>query len=141
MCRLSVWLRVNLICFIGMAVGCGAKTGPDLAVVTGVITLDGEPVPGVNVTFIPQGKGSPSYGGTNEEGVYQLMFNQKRSGAEIGTHTVLIECPEPATDDSGQRIDPTPTVMIPPKYRQPGVLTAEVDFGRNQLDFDLESKN
>ena len=92
------------------------------------------------ITFIPQGKGSPSYGGTNEDGVYRLMFNQNRSGAEIGAHTVIIESPEPETDDSGIRIDEAAVVSIPKKYRQPGVLTAEVDSGRNRLDFDLDAK-
>ena len=121
-------------------VGCGGKSGPPLGVVTGTITVNGEPAPGVMITFIPQGKGSPSYGGTNEDGVYRLMFNQNRSGAEIGAHTVIIESPEPETDDSGIRIDEAAVVSIPKKYRQPGVLTAEVDSGRNRLDFDLDAK-
>lgn len=122
-----------------LGVGCGGGRGPQLGSVTGTITLNGEPLPGVSVTFIPEDQGSPSYGGTDKNGVYRLQFNQARAGAELGTHHVIIEVPEPATDDSGKRIDSTPIVKIPNKYRQPGTLTADVSSGKNIVDFDLEA--
>ena len=62
-----------------LGVGCGGGRGPQLGSVTGTITLNGEPLPGVSVTFIPEDQGSPSYGGTDLNGVYRLQFNQARA--------------------------------------------------------------
>ena len=126
---------------VGLCSGCGSRGGPPLATVTGTVMMDDEPLPGVRVVFVPSGKGSPSYGATDENGVFRLYFNQNRVGAELGTHNVLIEAPQPETDDSGQILDPDSEVKIPKKYQQPGVLTAEVVSGRNELDFALEAKD
>src|ERR1700704_2279939 len=57
------------------SIGCGSGNGPPLGTVTGIVTLNDEPVPGVAVTFVPRGKGSPSYGATDENAEYQLLFN------------------------------------------------------------------
>ncbi len=128
-------LGVALVVF---GLGCGRSSGPSLGTVTGTVTLDGEPLSGVRVTFVPQEKGSPSYGVTDENGSYRLYFNQKRFGAELGTHNVVLQNCERETDDSGKPVDDTPIVPIPRKYQLPGQLTADVDSGRNSIDFDLE---
>ena len=88
--------------------------------------------------FVPTEKGSPSYGGTDENGVYQLMFNHQRAGAMLGKHHVIIESPEPETDDAGNRILSAVYVEVPRRYSQPGLLTAEVSAGKNELNFTLE---
>ncbi len=122
-----------------LGLGCGGGDGPQLGNVTGTITMNGAPVPGLNVTFVPQDKGSPSYGGTDENGRYRLLFNQHRSGAELGKHNVVIENREPETDDSGNRILSGVVVTVPQKYSQPGTLSTEVHAGQNQLDFALDA--
>lgn len=122
------------------ALGCGGGKGPELATVTGTVLMNGDPVPGVNVIFIPEEGGSPSYGGTDPKGVYRLFFNQSRAGAELGLHRVLIESPEPKTDDSGRLIGERTALRVPARYRQPGVLSAEVSSGRNKFDFHLEAE-
>lgn len=119
--------------------GCGSPTGPELGTVTGIVTLNGKPLSNANVTFVPTESGSPSYGGTDEDGVYHLMFNQHRAGAEIGRHHVLVELREPETDDSGNLVEVRPQTKVPDRYRQSGTLTAEVEQGDNELDFDLSS--
>jgi len=50
------------------------ERGPayDSVVVSGSITLNGEPVPGATVEFQPEGGGSPSRGVTNAKGRYEL---------------------------------------------------------------------
>lgn len=135
-------LRYLAVCAVAsiMVVGCGANSGPPVGAVTGTITLNGQPVPHANITFVPEGKGSPSYGGTDEHGVYRLMFNQKRAGAELGKHNVLVQNREPETDDSGNRILSGLPVAIPAKYQQPGSLTAEVRPGSNEVNFTLEAQ-
>jgi hypothetical protein len=136
--RMSVQIGfIASMSLVSLSLGCGNSSGPTLGTVTGLITVNGEPLTGANVIFVPKDNGSPSYGATDEEGVYRLMFNQHRAGAELGQHSVLIEYPEPETDDSGKRIRARPIVKLPEKYRQPGTLTADVNVGRNIVDFTL----
>jgi hypothetical protein len=140
--RCSASLRRMVIACAAAAclgLGCGAGDGPQLGNVTGTITMNGAPVPGLNVTFVPEAKGSPSYGGTDENGVYRLMFNRQRTGAEVGKHNVVIENREPETDDSGNRILSGVVVTVPQKYSQPGTLSTEVRPGQNKLDFALDA--
>lgn len=126
---------------ICLSLGCSGGEGPRLGAVTGKITMNGDPVPGLNVTFIPVGKGSPSYGGTDEKGVYRLMFNQQRNGAQLGKHNVVIENREPETDDSGNQILSGVVVAIPQKYSQPGTLSTEVRPGQNEVNFALDASD
>lgn len=123
---------------ICVGLGCGGSSGPPLGTVTGTVTLNDEAVPGVKIVFVPEGRGSPSYGVTDEDGGFRLLFNQNRAGAELGMHHVLIENPEPETDDSGRIIGPTLAVKVSDKYRQPGALSAEVSMGRNEFEFSLD---
>lgn len=122
------------------AIGCGHQDGPELAAVTGKITLDGQPLKRVNLRFVPeQPGGSPSFGGTNPHGQYKLLFNAHQQGALLGKHRVEIELANPELDDSGRPLTPT-VVKIPRKYLQPGVLTAEVKQGKNTVNFELVSR-
>ena len=132
---LAVWAVASVV-----ATGCGGNSGPPVGTVTGTITMNGQPVPQANVTFIPEGKGSPSYGGTDDRGVYRLFYNHKRAGAELGKHNVIIQNREPETDDSGNRILSGIPVTIPAKYQQPGALTAEVRAGSNEVNFTLDAQ-
>jgi len=123
--------------------GCG-QSGPELADVTGTITLDGRPLPKVGVVFRPAGPGaSPAYGGTNKDGKYTLLFSQDRKGALPGEYEVDLEVPKYTKADLAEmkaqgNEAPPPTVTLPKKYRQPGALKATVKSGSNVIDFSLE---
>ena len=82
-----------LILIVAVCVIAGCSSGssdlPPLGEVSGTVTLDGAPVAGAEVTFVP-GSGSPSVGKTDGEGHYTLAYVQETSGAEIGKHTVQI---------------------------------------------------
>lgn len=121
--------------------GCGGDSGPELAEVTGKVTLDGQPLSKVSLLFTPeQTGGSPSYGATDAEGTYKLLFSTDRSGAMPGKHRVEIVPVEPETDDSGKLAEGAVVVTIPAKYSQPGSLTADVQAGSNSIDFALDTK-
>jgi hypothetical protein len=81
--------------------GCG-KGGPQLGEVSGkVLDKDGKPLPKANVTFQPLAPdSSPSYGTTDEQGVYTLTYTEDRKGAVVGQHTVTVAVPK--TDIRGQ---------------------------------------
>lgn len=127
--------------FVITCLGCGGVSGPELAEVTGKVTLDGQPLAKVSLQFTPESPdGSPSYGVTDSDGAYELLFSNDRSGAMPGKHRVEILPVEPETDDSGKLVEGAVLVKIPVRYSQPGSLTADVQAGSNSIDFALDSK-
>lgn len=118
--------------------GCGSSSGPELAEVSGTVTIQGMPGARVSVAFYPEAEGgSPSIGSTDESGQYSLMFSTDRSGAMPGKHRVEIQPLEPEYDDDGKIVGPPPT-KIPMQYTTPGALTADVQPGSNTIDFKLD---
>lgn len=77
-------------CIIAMClVGCGeATSGPEMADVSGTVTLDGKPLLGAEIFFVA--KGFEGYGRIKEDGRYSLV-----RGAPVGSCKVFIrEAPE-----------------------------------------------
>lgn len=119
-------------------IGCGGGADlPDMGTVTGTVTLDGQPLPGVQVGFEPEGvtEGRPSMGTTDEQGNYELSYNAETKGAIVGMHTVRVTTPQDAPDPTGSFKDP-----IPPKFNRASTLKKEVVAGENQIDLELTSK-
>jgi hypothetical protein len=141
---LRLTVIAGLACFTTVS-GCG-RTGPELVAVTGKVTMDGQPVHGAAITFRPQGeKGTASYGGTNKDGVYTLLFTRDSSGAMPGEYFVDIETTKPdksaVADNKAQGLpEPPPFVPIPKKYRGAEQLKATVKSGEsNVINFELTS--
>jgi hypothetical protein len=125
--------------------GCGSSD-EGLGSVSGTVTLDGQPVSGAVIIFHPKAdKGSPSYGGTDENGRYTLSFTKDRAGAMLGDHEVELEPSKLSKSEladlkaAGQP-EPPPPIILPKKYKSPGGLTATVVKGSNTIDFPLDSK-
>jgi hypothetical protein len=66
--------------------GCGGKT----AKVQGVVTLDGKPLPGATVTFIPAGSGRPAGGRSESDGSFRLTTFRPEDGALPGEYKVIV---------------------------------------------------
>lgn len=121
---------------LAVAVGCGDSADvPELGEVTGTVTMDGQPVPNAVLTFQPE-HARPSYGRTNEEGQYELIYTDDNPGATIGKHTVRITTAAEGDPDQGQEAQKE---TIPAKYNVQTELTANVEAGDNVIDFQLES--
>lgn len=130
---MTVPSRCALI-FVGSAlflgtVGCSQGDRPPLGEVRGRVTLDGKPLPGVNVQFFPD-TGRPAVGTTESDGSYTLRYTHGVTGAKVGPATVVIAWPDG---------EPGP-VPIPAKYGAEGDLKVEVKSGSNRFDFAMESK-
>jgi len=126
--------------------GCSSRPAdqPSLGKVRGKITMDGEPLAGVDVVFSPE-KGRPSMATTDAAGRYDLCYINTTKGAKVGPHKVFIrptDMPpeEPSADGSSGGAPVAPPPKIPAKYNKRSTLTAEVKAGRNTFDFALESK-
>lgn len=98
-----------------------------------MVTLDGAPLPNAELAFYPQ-QGRASQGITDESGRYQLMFTYDSPGCIPGNHEVMITTRRPESDAEGAAMMPE---LVPKKYRQRGELTAKVEPGANEINFDL----
>jgi hypothetical protein len=111
--------------------GC-RKSGPELAPVSGRVTLDGRPVASADVVFQPDGAMSPSYGRTDGDGQYQLGYKRGVEGAMVGQHTVRISVSRELVRN------PPP---IPPRYNTESELRREVEPSKkNVFDFELSTQ-
>ncbi|MBA2113166.1 carboxypeptidase-like regulatory domain-containing protein [Bremerella alba] len=119
------------------AIGCAAGEYSDLGQVQGQVTMDGQPLPNALVRFAPP-TGRPAMGVTDEQGMYELIYVRDVRGAEPGEYQVEITTWfRPATmEESHQKR----TEKIPAKYNKRSTLSASVEQGDNQIDFQLESK-
>ena len=71
------------------ASGCGAGDGP--VVVRGVVLLDGQPVSGAMVSFLPaEQTGRPATGFTDGQGAFRLTTSRKGDGALPGDYRVVV---------------------------------------------------
>lgn len=132
-----------------MLLGCDSSK-PDSKVIVpvkGRVLLDGEPLAGARVTFIPispidsaQGDPQPmSYGITDAEGSYSLQQADGTEGAVKGQHTVMISKPIDRSSAPAS-VDSRPNA-VPDFYRQHGYLKRHVMplAGSQQMDFKLSS--
>ncbi|QDU09259.1 hypothetical protein [Gimesia aquarii] len=129
-----------ILCISSGCLGSSGEPLPDLAEVTGTITLDGKPLRKANIVFEPQevsdkGRRRASSASTEADGSYRLQYNADATGAALGNHKVTIMKMSDNPDEAGKH-------LIPPKYADSANsgLTAEVTQGENKFDFDLKSK-
>ncbi|WDI41074.1 carboxypeptidase-like regulatory domain-containing protein [Bremerella sp. P1] len=102
--------------------------------VTGVVTKGGQPLPDATVTFYPIG-GRPSFGTTDADGRYELIFTESVDGAMVGTHKVNISYGGPQPPGEASRNAKPKRVLPPQSVDWPD--TIEVQSSANQFDFDL----
>ncbi len=85
--------RIPSAALLLLFTGCGpASDGPRLVPVSGTVTLDGKPLSGATVTFIPTGetRGTDASGRTDGSGKYSLTTPKGQAGTAAGTYKVTI---------------------------------------------------
>jgi hypothetical protein len=138
--------RALLPGLVALAVnGCTSK--PQLAEVSGIVTLDGKPATRVLVEFVPdQAKGGSqlrSTGETDQEGRFQLLCDDQRNGAAVGAYRVLVR--DLLADDDkferGSRAVVRPS-RIPDRYGSAinTPLRADVKAGPQTITLEVTSK-
>jgi hypothetical protein len=117
---------VVLLSFLVLMAGCG-RSG--YGQVEGKVTFQGRPLPGAIVFFVPE-RGPAAAGATGDDGSYHLLTKRPGDGAVTGRCKVAIVSIDPVAK-------PLP---IPKKYfdAETSGLTAEVEEGRNMIDFALK---
>lgn len=122
-----------------LAAGCGSSA----STVTGVVTLDGQPLTTGTVTFTPlAGGGPPAYGTIGPGGRYSLSVGSEVGlpPGEYGAGVVATE--EVKNWDISKGAEPPPKLVTPAKYRdgKTSGLTFTVQPGANSIDLRLTSK-
>ena len=146
----KLFLFLALVGLLATVPACGSKAIKTEGV-SGVVTLDGEPLAGASVKFVPlDGTGSESVGTTNEKGEYKLqtLLGAADAGTTPGKYGVCFECYEEVetgnmiVNADDQEVPEMEEVNILPKrYAHPDTseLEAEVVKGDNVFNFDLTS--
>ena len=130
----SVVMLCGLLAF---ATGCGSTdSGPPRATVAGKITLDGMPVEGGEIRFVPA-KGAETVSRIGPDGSYSI--DVLTDGPVVGQNKVFIEWFRDSgkKDSEGNMI---PIAAIPAKYNSATTLSAEMKSGKNTHNFALDSK-
>ncbi|WP_417388058.1 carboxypeptidase-like regulatory domain-containing protein [Gimesia sp.] len=158
-CKDQVSLIFSLIFLTVCCFGCsGGGTEVELEKVTGVVTMDGQPLANAVVVFIPD-EGNPSTAQTDATGKYELAHRGNAMGAVPGKHKVRITTGQPPAPENDPDADMSQSEAatgigfeemespkkktkdpIPAKYNTNTTLTADVKQGENTIDFKLDSK-
>jgi hypothetical protein len=124
------------ILLVLLLLGCssGPKL-PPLAPVSGVVTINGAPVPRGTVQFVPEGGGPTATGEIGADGGYTLK-TAGVDGAMVGTHLVKVDARDVPKGDW----DTLPKYLTPKKYasEKASGLKFEVKAGQsNKIDLPL----
>lgn len=114
--------------------GCFRSAGPELAPVTGTVTLNGKPLDRATIMFQPA-SGRPSFGTSDTDGKYSMRYTIERLGVMPGSNIVSIT--SVVENDQGERVRGE---LLPRKYHSQTELRAEVEAKMNVFDFQLNSK-
>ncbi|MEQ8211587.1 MAG: hypothetical protein RH917_17305 [Lacipirellulaceae bacterium] len=126
--------------FILAVAGCG---GTYDSTVTGVVTLDGEPLSRGRVTFYPTSPGPPCIGSINEQGRYEVSTGLE-VGLPSGEYAITVVANEPPEKSQGERGGPPPAgKLITPawyKSKQFSGLKENIEPGANEVELALTSE-
>ncbi len=139
-----VFARMVLLAPLCLLVGC---FGSDkIAPVSGVVTLDGEPLPGAIVGYEPiatEGDveaGYGSYAKTDDNGRYTLRSLKNEDGALIGQHRVSVSTVVGKEGPNGEMLGLTKE-QVPARYNNDTELVMEVpQGGTDQANLELASR-
>jgi hypothetical protein len=132
--------------------GCGGASISGLVPVTGKVTLDGQPLSGAQVVFVPSGgTGRAASAATDASGVYSLVTNTDK-GAMPGNYKVQVNyitrpdgTPittfEEGMDITQLEASGQAKQILPPRYsdHQQSELSFEVkSSGKNEYNIDMK---
>jgi hypothetical protein len=130
---LATFCSTLLLLFLG----CTRQSGPPLAEVSGIVTLDGRPVQNAGLEFIADA-GGVAYGKTDASGRYHMSFGASRTGAIVGKNRVRITAGDKVTVGDKKYES---TEVFPKKYNAGSEEFVEVARGSNRFDFTCQSGN
>jgi hypothetical protein len=126
--------------------GC-SPSGPTYNTVQGTVRVDGQPVEGAVIVFMPQ-PGSDVHGGsarTGPDGRYDVRSSQW-PGLQSGSYRVMIRRfvrPDGTTVPQGispESVECKQVIPHPYADAQSTTLTVTIDQKKQEIDFDIDTK-
>jgi hypothetical protein len=146
----SINPKTSAVCGLGLflviVAGCGGKSLEYADAVEGTLTLDGTPIPGARLEFVPDvppGTKAPSSSAvTDAKGFFSLTrSDSSRPGAVVGSHRVVIYPGRTEggkdRDDPGGRAIQAKQVRVPPVYMNLNQTPLRVEVKQEQKTYDL----
>jgi hypothetical protein len=113
------WAIVFIYLLFLAGAGCGNRS---LSKVEGVVTLDGSPLSGATVSFMPVGEGRAASGLTDGDGYFRLTTFRTDDGALAGDYKVVVVVDNseriPATTDEEKKAARVGTMTPQGKKKQ-----------------------
>jgi hypothetical protein len=138
-----------LLLLLAAMPACG-PSGPRPVPVSGTVTVDGQPMAGASVMFMPQSEGRPGVGVTDEAGKFRLTSGSSQEGVLPGPYKVTVTLHKVTgfvTDKDGLSGGIAPggiheQWLVPQRYSRPQTsgLTAEVRDGMEPVKLALTAK-
>ena len=122
------WTLCFWLLLLGLLFGGCRKSGPELAPVSGRVTLAGKPLEKADIVFQPEDGRSPASGRTDAEGRYELAYKRGMMGGPVGQNTVQISVSRELVRNPPQ---------IAARFNSQSELRREVKAGQNEFDFDV----
>src|SRR5687767_7103434 len=99
-------LAVSILVTVGIVLtSCSNSSRPPTYPVTGIVTLQGKPVAGAAITFVPTaGDGVAASAITDSEGKYALTTWEAGDGARTGEYRVKVSKQEQKTVDPSKMV-------------------------------------
>jgi hypothetical protein len=142
--RFSFLVAAGTIVFLAGAVGCDSGDGLNRQAISGMVTLDGQPLPDGAILFEPAtNESGTEVGATIRQGAFAIS---RKDGPVPGPYRVRIYSSSmtqaPPNDGQTERT-PRPMVdRLPPRYNTKTELNAVIIAGRaNRHRFNLSSSN
>ena len=140
-----------MLLFVPFLSGCNERTKLDVTAVRGTVTVDGQPMEGINIILHPSDGGEiASFGVTDAQGKYTLSSPSAPvgAGAVAGEYVPTFSKTEteepPASHPAEEPFYGKVTHLIPEKYGNPktcGVAPVKIEKGKtNVFDFNLSTK-
>ena len=145
-----------LLCsaFLAVLSVAGCNKAVPVAEVSGIVKMDGKPVPNVKIMFMPdpqKGTAGPfSAGLSDDEGHFKLTCEDERSGAVVGWHKVVLlnsgenlyRTPRHGRRDDDEPVPKAPKAKktgpkVPEKYTTAGKTPLEMEVKPTKNDLEL----
>ncbi len=141
--RVRIWgVVLSCLGLLSLA-GCGAKEGPKIVPVSGIVKIGGKPAENIMVRFVPDGESLEglieSSGVSNADGLFDLTTSDNRKGAIPGPGKILV------TDLMEERPAQGEVAKNPPRFPasygvlSPTSLTATVAEG-TPLEIEIPAR-
>lgn len=128
-------LNLVLLIVVVLAQGCA---DPNEAVVSGTVTVDGEPAKMGSITFIPADGLTSTAGAEIANGKYTAVVPAGPKKVQVRVSKIVGETRLYNTPDSP--VQPIYEEVLPPKYNNQTELVLDVKPGQNEQNYDLSAK-